>query len=376
MPLDAAVDTNLTTDPYSVDISVNGTKSRITDLESSGTKPQGWDRSASPHLASLNDLSLYELHIRDFSIGDTTVPALHRGTYEAFTDFNSDGMRHLRTLAQSGLKAVHLLPSFHFASINEDKSTWQTTGDLSADAPNSDQQQAAVAAIQGQDGYNWGYDPVHFMAPEGSYAINPDNRVREYRTMVAGLHQAGLRVVQDVVFNHTNASGEGPNSNLDEVVPGYYHRLDSNGNLETGSCCADTASEHRMMEKLMIDTLVLNAREYKIDGFRFDIMSFHFLYNMQHIQAALRSLTPERDGVDGSKIYLYGEGFNFGDTANNQIGPNASQINLYGYGIGSFNDRIRDGIRGGSPFTDERVQGFATGLYTDPSDYTNQNPPS
>ncbi len=129
------------------------------------------------------------------------------------------------------------------------------------------------------------------------------------------------------------------------------------------------------MEKLMIDTIVLNATEYKIDGFRFDIMSFHFLYNMKHIKQALAALTPE-DGVDGSKIYLYGEGFNFGDTANNQIGPNASQINLYGYGIGSFNDRIRDGIRGGSPFTDERVQGLATGLFTDSSDYTNANPPS
>ena len=209
------------------------------------------------------------------------------------------------------------------------------------------------------------------MTPEGSYAINPDNRVREYRVMVDGLHKAGLRVVQDVVFNHTNASGEGPNSNLDEVVPGYYHRLDANGNLENGSCCPDTASEHKMMEKLIIDTLVLNAREYKIDGFRFDIMSFMFTYNMQHIQAALQALTPEKDGVDGSKIYLYGEGFNFGDTANNQIGPNASQINLYGFGIGTFNDRIRDGIRGGSPFTDERVQGFATGLFTDPSDFTN-----
>ncbi len=191
-----------------------------------------------------------------------------------------------------------------------------------------------------------------------------------------GLHKAGLRVVQDVVFNHTNASGEGPNSNLDEVVPNYYHRLDANGNLETGSCCPDTASEHSMMEKLIIDTLVLNARDYKIDGFRFDILSFMFTYNVRNIQKALHALTPEKDGVDGSKIYLYGEGFNFGDTANNQIGPNASQVNLYGFGVGTFNDRIRDGIHGGSPFTDERVQGFATGLFTDPSDYTNANPPS
>ena len=375
VPINASLETNVTTDPYSIDIALNGTKSRITDLDSDATKPDGWDHVGSPALRSLGDLSLYELHIRDFSVNDPTVPQAHRGMYDAFDDQNTNGMQHLRALAQSGLKAVHILPSFHFASVNEDKSTWQTTGDLSQYPPDGQQQQAAVTAIQGSDAYNWGYDPVHFMTPEGSYAIDPDNRAREYRTMVEGLHKAGLRVVQDVVFNHTNASGEGPNSNLDEVVPGYYHRLDANGNLETGSCCPDTASEHRMMEKLMIDTLVLNAREYKIDGFRFDIMSFHFVYNMQDIQAALRALTPEKDGVDGSKIYIYGEGFNFGDTVNNQIGPNADQVNLYGFGIGTFNDRIRDGIRGGSPFTDERVQGFATGLFTDPSDYTNANTP-
>jgi pullulanase len=375
VPIDAAVDTNVTTDPYSIDIAVNGTKSRITDLDAKATKPLGWDQSTSPSLRSFSDMSLYELHIRDFSVNDLTVPPAHRGMYEAFADQNSDGMRHLRDLAKSGLKAVHIMPSFHFASVNEDKSTWKTAGDLSQYPPDGTQQQAAVAAIQGSDAYNWGYDPVHYMTPQGSYAMVPEHRVREYRTMVMGLHKAGLRVVQDIVFNHTSAYGEGPNSNLDEVVPGYYHRLDANGNLETGSCCPDTASEHRMMEKLMIDTLVLNAREYKIDGFRFDIMSFHFLYNMRHIQAALRALTPEKDGVDGSKIYIYGEGWNFGDTVNNQIGPHAGQLDLYGYGIGTFNDRIRDGIRGGSPFTDERVQGFATGLLTDPSDYTNQNPP-
>lgn len=373
VPSDQAVDTNVTTDPYSIDIAVNGTKSRITDLDDASTRPAGWDESTAPPLHSLSDMSIYELHIRDFSVADNTVPAEHRGTYEAFADMNSNGMKHLRALAQSGLKAVHIMPSFHIASINEDKSTWESTGDLSGYPPDGTEQQAAVAAIQSKDAYNWGYDPVHYMTPEGSYAMNPDNRVLEYRTMVEGLHAAGLRVIQDVVFNHTSASGEGPNSNLDEVVPGYYHRLDANGALETGSCCADTASERRMMEKLMIDTLVLNAKEYKIDGFRFDIMSFHFTYNMQHIKQALAALTPANSGVDGSKIYLYGEGFNFGDTYNDQIGPNASQINLYGYGIGTFNDRIRDGIRGGSPFTDERVQGFATGLFTDSSTYTNSN---
>jgi pullulanase len=373
---DGAVDTNITSDPYSIDIALNGTKSRITDLASSETKPAGWDEETSPALKSFSDMSVYELHIRDFSVNDLTVPAAHRGFYEAFEDQDSDGMKHLRSLAASGLKAVHILPSFHFASVNEDKSTWIIPAGLAAYPPDGEQQQAAVAASQTNPAYNWGYDPVHYMTPEGSYAINPDDRVREYRGMVNGLHKAGLRVVQDVVFNHTNASGEGPNSNLDEVVPNYYHRLDANGNLETGSCCPDTASEHRMMEKLIIDTLVLNARDYKIDGFRFDILSFMFTYNIRNIQKALYSLSPEKDGVDGSKIYLYGEGFNFGDTANNQIGPNASQINLYGFGVGTFNDRIRDGIHGGSPFTDERVQGFATGLFTDPSDYTNANPPS
>lgn len=370
VPSDQAVDTNVTTDPYSIDIALNGTLSRITDLDSPETKPMGWDLSFAPPLNSINDLSIYELHVRDFSIGDPTVPAAHQGMYDAFADENSDGMRHLQALAQSGLKAVHIMPSFHFASVNEDKSTWQTTGNLSSYPSDGTQQQAAVTAIQNNDAYNWGYDPVHYMTPMGSYAVNPDNRVSEYRTMVEGLHRAGLRVIQDVVFNHTSASGEGPDSNLDEVVPEYYHRLDANGVLETGSCCADTASEHRMMEKLMIDTLVLNAKEYKIDGFRFDLMSFHFTYNMADIKNALNSLTLFKDGVDGSKIYLYGEGWTTGETANNALGPDAQQANMYGLGIGTFNDRIRDSVRGGNPFADLRTQGFATGLATDPSDFT------
>ena len=370
VPQAQAVVTNLTTDPYSIDISTNGTMSRLTNLDAASTKPPLWDQVSSPPLARLSDLSLYELHIRDFSIGDPTVPGPLQGTYDAFAVPTASGVQHLHQLAQAGLKAIHILPSFHFASVNEDKTTWQTTPELSTFPPASTQQQAAVAAVQARDGYNWGYDPVHFMTPEGSYAIDPDNRVFEYRVMVEALHASGLRVVQDVVFNHTSAAGQATNSNLDEVVPGYYHRYDANGALESASCCPDTASEHRMFEKLMIDTLVLNATKYKIDGFRFDIMSFSFTYNFTDIKNALAQLTLEKDGVDGSKIYIYGEGFNFGDTANSQIGPNADQVNLYGFGVGTFNDRIRDGIRGGSPFTDERVQGFATGLFTDPSDYT------
>ncbi len=372
-----AVVTNTTTDPYSTDLSLNGTMSRITDLGSEETKPLGWDGSFSPALASINDINVYELHVRDFSIADATVPAAHQGTYEAFTDFNSDGMRHLRTLAGSGLKAVHLLPTFHFGSVNEDKSTWATTGNLAQYAPDGQEQQQAVENIQTTDAFNWGYDPVHYMAPEGAYATNPTNRVHEYRDMVQGLHHAGLRVIQDVVFNHTYASGQVPTANFDELVPNYYHRLDANGGLETGSCCADTASEHAMMQKVMIDTVLLEAKEYKVDGFRFDAMGLHFVYNMQAIRNALNGLTLEKDGIDGSKIYMYGEGFQIAEAANNAIGPNASQINLYGTGIGSFNDRMRDSVRGGNAFGgNEQTQGYATGLATDPSSFTSQSTPT
>lgn len=364
---------NVVTDPYSIDLAVNATKSRLTDMEAETNKPEGWDEDRAPALARVNDLSIYELHVRDFSVGDATVPEKHRGTYLAFTDARSDGMKHLQELAGAGLKAVHLLPTFHFNSISEDKSTWQTTADLSGYPPDGQQQQAAVAAVQSADAYNWGYDPDHYLSPEGGYAVNPDARVKEYRQMVMGLHRTGLRVIQDVVFNHTSGFGEASNSILDEVVPDYYNRLDADGNLETGSCCADTATEHLMMGKLQQDAVLWNAKKYKIDGFRFDIMSFTFVKNMQQIQQALSQLTLAKDGVDGSKIYLYGEGFTFGETANNALGVNASQLNLYGNGIGTFNDRIRDGVRGGGPFDDVRVQGFATGLFTDPSIYTSTN---
>jgi len=361
---------NFVTDPYSVDLALNGVKTRITDLNDESTKPAVWDTSSSPYLSSMKDISVYELHVRDFSTADTSVPAEYQGTYLAFTDPSTYGMTHLQRLAKAGLKAVHLLPTFHMASVNEDKSTWTNPKGLSPNPPDGTQQQAAVAAVQGTDDYNWGYDPVHFFAPHGSYAFNPDNRVMEYREMVLGLHNAGLRVIQDVVFNHTSASGQATFSVLDQVVPGYYQRLDASGNVETGSCCSDTASEHRMMDKLMVDATVLNAKQYKIDGFRFDTMSLHFVYNLQHIQQGLAQLTLANDGIDGSKIYLYGEGFLNSETA--PLGVNATQVNLYGTGVGTFNDRIRDGIRGGSSFSNatERVQGFATGLFTDPSLYT------
>jgi pullulanase-type alpha-1,6-glucosidase len=191
--------------------------------------------------------------------------------------------------------------------------------------------------------------------------------VREFREMVAGLNQAGLRVVMDVVYNHTNSAGQNDKSVLDKIVPGYYHRLNDRGDVETSSCCPNTASEHNMMEKLMIDSLVTWAREYKIDGFRFDLMGHHMVSNILNVRAALDGLTVARDGVDGRSIYLYGEGWNFGEVADNARGVNATQANMAGTGVGTFNDRVRDAVRGGGPFSGLQEQGYATGLCYDPN---------
>ena len=366
-PATGRIETNLVTDPYSVALTLNSTRSLLVDLNDAAQKPAGWDALKKPALRSISDLSFYELHVRDFSAADPSVPAAERGTYLAFTEKNGSGMKHLKSLADAGLKAVHLLPTFDIATINEDRAQWKTPGDLSRFAPNSDEQQKAVNAVKDADAYNWGYDPYHYMTPEGSYAVNPAARTKEYRQMVMALNNAGLRVVQDVVFNHTNASGQAERSVLDRIVPGYYHRLNVNGGVENSTCCSNTATEHRMMRKLMIDTLVLMARAYKVDGFRFDLMGHHLVSDMQAARAALDALTPEKDGVNGRQIYIYGEGWDFGEVQGGKRGPNATQVNLFGQGIGTFNDRIRDAVRGGNPFGGLQEQGFATGLFTLPN---------
>ncbi len=363
-PTTGKVERNLVTDPYAVALTHNSTQGVIADLNDPASMPKGWDKLKKPELRSFADLSLYELHVRDFSVADASVPAAHRGTYLAFTDVKSDGMRHLKALADAGLRAVHLLPTFDIAttSINEDRSQWQTPGDLSQLPPDSDAQQAAVTKVQNADGFNWGYDPYHYLVPEGSYAVNPDARTLEYRQMVAALNGTGLRVVQDAVFNHTAASGQDPMSVLDQVVPGYYQRLNTDGGVENSTCCSNTATEHHMMRKLMVDALVWQARTYKVDGFRFDLMGHHMVADMQAVRRALDALTLQKDGVNGKKIYLYGEGWDFGEVQGGKRGVNATQVNLYGQGIGTFNDRIRDALRGGNPFGGLQDQGFATGL--------------
>ena len=226
-------------------------------------------------------------------------------------------------------------------------------------------------ALRSKDGFNWGYDPVHYGVPEGSYASDPDGtaRIVEFRRMVQALSGMGLRVVMDVVYNHVNSSGLAPFSVLDRIVPGYYLRLNADGAVENSTCCANTASEHHMMEKLIADDMLHWARDYKVDGFRFDLMGHHMKRNLELFRDRLATLTVSKDGVDGAKVLLYGEGWDFGEVSGNKRGVNATQKNLAGTGVGTFNDRLRDAVRGGGPFSDRREQGFATGLFTMPGDY-------
>ncbi|MEO5852998.1 MAG: pullulanase-type alpha-1,6-glucosidase [Nocardioides sp.] len=370
-PSAGAVVRNEVTDPYSVALTTNSARSVMADLDDRALAPPGWQGLRAPTIAQPEDRNVYELHVRDFSIGDETVPAAERGTYLAFTREGSAGMRHLRRLADAGLNTAHLLPVFDIATIEERRSAQATPGcDLASYAPDSEQQQACVDGVRGRDGFNWGYDPLHYTAPEGSYATDPAGvrRTLEFRQMVQGLNGAGLQVVMDVVYNHTAAAGQDPKSVLDRLVPGYYHRLDARGGVESSTCCANTATEHAMMEKLMIDSVVTWARDYKVNGFRFDLMGHHSKQNMLNLRAALDRLTVAKDGVDGRAIYLYGEGWNFGEVADDARFEQATQANLAGTGIGSFSDRLRDAVRGGGPFDeDPRVQGFGSGLYTDPN---------
>jgi pullulanase len=305
-PSSGLVENNLVTDPYSISLSTNSKKSQITELNDSRLKPAGWDTYKKPTLASLNDSSVYELHIRDFSINDQTVSAKNRGKYLAFTEQNSDGMNHLKQLAGSGMTHVHILPAADFASVDENQANRSEPAKLTGYSATSEVPQQKVGMVRDKDSYNWGYDPFHYSVPEGSYASDPNGSARtlEFRQMVKSLNDIGLRVIMDVVYNHTHSAGQDEDSVLDKIVPGYYYRLDDNGNVQNTTCCPDTATEHNMMEKLMIDSLKLWAKEYKVDGFRFDLMGHHTRDNLTKVKQALESLTPDRDGVDGKKFFF------------------------------------------------------------------------
>ncbi|WP_171115603.1 pullulanase-type alpha-1,6-glucosidase [Streptomyces sp. Z423-1] len=370
--------TNKVTDPYSLALTADSERSLVVDLADRSLKPSGWTTLKKPEAVPLKDAQIQELHIRDFSVEDST--AEHPGTYLAFTDRASDGSKHLRRLAESGTSYVHLLPAFDIATIPEKKSDQATVGcDLAAFPADSERQQECVSAIAAKDAYNWGYDPFHYTVPEGSYATDPDGTARtvEFRKMVKALNEDGLRVVMDVVYNHTAAGGQARTSVLDRIVPGYYQRLLADGTVANSTCCANTAPENAMMGKLVVDSVVTWAKQYKVDGFRFDLMGHHPKANMLAVRAALDALTLEKDGVDGKRIILYGEGWNFGEIADDARFEQATQQNMAGTGIATFSDRARDAVRGGGPFDeDPGIQGFASGLYTEPNSSANNGTPT
>ncbi|GAA2728230.1 pullulanase-type alpha-1,6-glucosidase [Streptomyces nogalater] len=368
-PSAGKVVTNKVTDPYSVALTADSERSLVVDLDDRSLAPAGWPALRKPRAVPLRDARIQELHIRDFSVEDRT--SRHPGTYLAFTDKDSDGSRHLRKLAKSGTSYVHLLPAFDIATIPEREADQAAPDcDLSAYPADSERQQECVGKAAAKDAYNWGYDPYHYTVPEGSYATDPDGTARtvEFRRMVQALNQDGLRVVMDVVYNHTAASGQAGTSVLDRIVPGYYQRLLADGSVANSTCCANTAPENAMMGKLVVDSVVTWAKQYKIDGFRFDLMGHHPKANILAVREALDALTPAKDGVDGKKIILYGEGWNFGEVADDARFVQATQKNMAGTGIATFSDRARDAVRGGGPFdANPGVQGFASGLYTDPN---------
>lgn len=369
-PTTGQVEVNLVTDPYSVSLSVGSTRSTFVDLSDPQFMPDVWRHTPVPAPIRPVDHTIYELHVRDFSISDPSVPEDLQGTYAAFTVAESHGMNHLRKLASAGITTIHLLPTFDIASIPEDRSH-QRVPKVPKSGPASADQQQEVGKHAAKDGFNWGYDPMHYGAPEGSYASAANQaggqRVTEFRRMVGSLHQLGLRVVLDQVYNHTMASGQEEHSVLDKIVPGYYHRLDGNGRVEDSTCCANVATERAMAERLMVDCTRRWARDYHVDGFRFDLMGHHSRANMLAVARALQELNSEVHGIDGSALYLYGEGWNFGEVANNRLFYQATQGQLAGTGIGTFSDRLRDAVQGGH--SNRVAQGFATGLFTANSDH-------
>ena len=355
---------NHVTDPYSLSLCADSRRSAIIDLNDPATKPDDWAADQPPATVQApTDLVVYELHVRDFSRDDLTVSAAHRGKYLAFTHDASDGMRHLRGLATAGVTDIHLLPTYDFASVPERNAVTPVMPSAASDSPAV---QAAIAPVRERDAFNWGYDPWHYNAPEGSYATDPDDpvaRVREFRSMVQSLHRAGLRVGLDVVYNHTMADGQNRWSVLDRIVPGYYHRRDANGKVEPSTCNSNTATENAMMAKLVIDSAIIWARDYRVDSFRFDLMG--------HLpRAVLERLSVRVNATVGRQIHLLGEGWNFGEVQNGARFVQASQLSLPHSGIGTFNDRMRDAARGGR--AGDRgaallAQGWLNGLHYAPN---------
>ena len=309
-------------------VGVNGDRAAVIDLDD--TDPQGWDKDVRPELKSFADIIIYEMHHRDFSI-DSLSGIAHGGKFLALTEAGTRSARGQKTgidhLKELGVTHVHILPSFDYSSVDETR----------LDVPQ----------------YNWGYDPKNYNVPEGSYATDPydpEVRIREFKQMVMALHQAGIRVVMDVVYNHT-AVTEG--SNFERTVPGYFYRQNPDGGWANASGCGnETASEREMMRRYMVESVKYWVEEYHVDGFRFDLMGIHDLTTMRAIRKALDEIDPS--------IYMYGEGWAAGSpqwpadslAMKNNIDRLA--------GVAAFSDEFRDSLRG--PFGNDGLGAFLAGL--------------
>jgi len=314
-------------DIYARAVGVNGNRGMIVDLPS--TDPEDWENDKRPYLGSFADIVIWEIHVRDFSIHPSS-GSKYPGKFMAFTETGTrspegekTGLDHLK---EFGVTHVHLLPVFDFATVDETRLH--------------------------EPQFNWGYDPENFNVPEGSYATNPYDgnvRIREFKQMVQALHSNGIRVIMDVVYNHLYDAAA---SGFEQLVPGYYFRTTPDGGFSNGSGCGnETASEKAMMRKFMVESVVHWAREYHIDGFRFDLMGLHDTETMNLIRAELDKIDPT--------IFIYGEGWTAGETPlpleQRALKAHASQLN----GIAVFSDDIRDAIRGS--WWEMDSAGFMTG---------------
>jgi pullulanase len=312
-------------DIYAKAVGVNGKRGMVADMRS--TDPKNWSTDIKPALKNFTDVIIYELHIRDLSVSPTS-GIQHKGQFLGLTetgtkspDGESTGLDHIKSL---GVTHVHILPSFDFNSIDETK-------------PNGK--------------YNWGYDPLNYNVPEGSYSTDPYDgnvRIREFKQMVQALHANGLRVILDVVYNHTSDTS----SNFNQFVPGYFYRHTAKGAYSNGTGCGnETASERAMMRKYMIESVVYWAKEYHLDGFRFDLMGVHDIETMNGISAALHKIDPT--------IFIYGEGWTAGNSPLPEdlraVKKNAYKLDK----IAVFSDDMRDGIKGG--WSDLKAKGFVGG---------------
>lgn len=308
-------------------VGINGNRAAVIDWNE--TNPEGWESDRSPELKMYSDIILYELHHRDFSIApDSGIE--NKGKFLALTETGTKtpegeatGLDHLKEL---GVTHIHILPSFDFATVDETKLD--------------------------ENHYNWGYDPKNYNVPDGSYSTDPANpvvRIREFKEMVKSLHQNGFRIVLDVVYNHTASTDH---SNFDLTVPGYFYRQNADGSYSNASGCGnETASEREMVRHYIIESVKFWAREYHIDGFRFDLMGIHDIETMNHLRSELLEIDPT--------IFVYGEGWVAADSPlpfeQRAVKENVGQME----GIGVFNDEFRDGLKG-STF-DEQEPGYASG---------------